>query len=94
MIECSYKWSVKINESKTLRQRFALWLRYLAARIDQRVSLAIDIQTTPPLTAAEKSECLVFGIGKVKFAVEQTTRSKAEERCLDYVMKTKHAAAD
>lgn len=94
MIECSYKWGFACNEKRTFRQRLALWLRDLATRIDGRISLAIDIQATPPLTNAEKVECVLFGLGKVRFAVEQTARSKAEERCLDYILKAKHDAAD
>lgn len=64
----------------------------LASKIDGRLSLAIDIETKPALSASEKVECVAFGLGQIKRAVEETTRTKAEELILEVVMKARHEA--
>lgn len=89
MIEATFEWAFRCNERRTLRQRLGHGLRMLAAIIDGRLSLAIDIETKPALSTTEKVECVAFGLGQIKRAVEVTTRTKAEELILDCVMKAR-----
>lgn len=92
MITASFEWAFRCNERRTPRQRFAHALRMLASTIDGRLSLAIDIETKPPLSTSEKCECVAFGLGQIKKAVEASTRTAAEELILDCVMKARHDA--
>lgn len=90
MLTAEYQWRFHSNRTLTLREKVGAMLRALAWRIDGRISLAIDIQTTPPLNFVQKLECIQFGLGQMKVAVNDTTRDAACERILDVVMKRKH----
>lgn len=90
MLSAEYQWRFNVNRTLSLRERLGAMLRALAWRIDGRISLAIDIQTTPPLNLMQQLECIKFGIGQMKVAVEDTSRDAACERILDVVMKGKH----
>lgn len=92
MIQSSYEWTFRVNARQTLRQRVCHLLRALASRIDGRLSLAIDIQTKPPISDRSKLECVAFGLGQIKWAIEETTRSTAQDLVLDYVLKANHDA--
>lgn len=83
--ESTYTWSFKCNEAATPRQKIGNALRQLAERFDGRISLAIDIQGTPPITQQQKVECVLFGLGKIRFAAQETVRAEAQERMLELI---------
>lgn len=90
MLSASFEWSFRINRTKTLREKIGAALRSLAWRIDGRLSLAIDIESTPSLSTEQKVECIQFATRQMKMAVADTGKTAAEERLLDVVMKEKH----
>jgi len=90
MLTATFEWSVRINLTNNLREKIGAALRSLAYRIDGRLSLAIDIESTPPLSLEQKVECIQFANRQMKMAVADTVKTAAEERVLDVVMKEKH----
>lgn len=90
MFSVEYEWAFRCNRKIGARARIGSFLRWLADRLDGQTTLAIEIKSVPPLTDAQKIECVVFGTRQMKVAVEDCVRTAAEERILDVVMKEKH----
>jgi hypothetical protein len=90
MLTVGFEWRFQVNQTKTVREWLGAALRSLACRVDGRLSLAIDIDTSPPISSQQKIECIKFGFGQMKIAIEDTVRAEATERILDVVMKEKH----
>lgn len=92
MLTASFEWSFRVNRNATLRERIGAGLRSLASRIDGRLSLAIQIESTPPLSLAQKVECITFATRQLRAAIADTVKTAAEERILDVVMKEKNGS--
>ena len=88
-VEANFQWSLRVNRQTTLREKVGAVLRRLAWRIDGRLTLAIAIESTPPLGLEQQIECVRFGLGQLQFAVADTVRTAAEERVLEALMKGK-----
>lgn len=92
MLSAAYEWRLAINERKSLREKVGMVLRDIATRLDGRSSIAIDIQTTPPLSYGDRLMCIKAGFKTIQFALEETTRTEAAERILDVLMKAKNGS--
>lgn len=93
MLTSSFEWSFRVNRSQTIREKIGSALRSLAWRVDGRVSLAIAIESTPPLSQEQKIECIQFATRQLKMAIEDTVKTLAEERILDVVMKERNGTS-
>jgi len=82
MLTASFEWSFRVNRNATLRERIGAGLR----------SLAIQIESTPPLSLAQKVECITFATRQLRAAIADTVKTAAEERILDVVMKEKNGS--
>ena len=88
--QCDYTWSFRVNTDASLRQRIGSALRRLADALDRRVSLAVEIETTPRITTDDKVACVKFGLGRIRWAVEDTVRNACVEQILELKRKEKH----
>lgn len=89
MIECKYHWRFACNHLRTRRQRIGHWLRNLATKIDGRISLAIELESTPAISTLEKVECVKFGLGKIEWALRETVIVQAQENVLAEIIKVR-----
>lgn len=74
-----YWYKCRINASAGWREHLADVLRALAAKLDGRCNLAVEIATIPPLTEERRTDCLVAGAQAIRRQVEQETHSAALE---------------
>lgn len=93
MFKVSYEWSFKINRNATLREKIGAALRNLAWHIDGRITLAVDIRSTPPLNWSQKAECIQFVNKRLGEAIGETVVAEAEERLLGAILKERHGAS-
>lgn len=91
MYSANYKWHFRVNgQAKRWQERLGDALRALAQRIDGRVTLGIAIETSPPISDADKIACVKHGLGAMQWAVEQSTRLECIENVL--TMEVRHGA--
>jgi len=64
----------------TWRERLATVLRNWAQRIDGQVSLAVTVQTTPPISPAQRVECWRQAVQAWDRALHDTTHAEACEQ--------------
>ncbi len=82
MVSAKYKWHFRVNAAQGWREKLGAALRALAQRIDGRLSLAIAIETAPPISAADRVACVKHGLGAMEWAVEEATRLECIENVL------------
>ena len=82
MYSADYKWHFRVNVAQGWREKLGNALRMLAQRIDGRLSLAIAIETAPPLNQDDKVACVKHGLGAMQWAVEQSVRLACAENIL------------
>ena len=68
------------EKPQTLAQRVAVVLRDIADRLDGRESLAIRLQSTPPLTQRAKAECVHEGLLHLARCAEASLWEEVTER--------------
>ena len=90
MYEAAYKWTFRVNAPRSLCQRIGAALRRLADLVDRRISLALEIVTTPPIASKERAACVAFGVEQMRWAVEESARAACAEEVLRFQRKEKH----
>ena len=85
--EFDYSWSFHANQNRSLRHRLGSLLRRTADLLDRRISVALEISTTPQISVEDRDSCVLFGVRQMCRAVEESAKSAGIEHVLGYVMK-------
>ena len=78
----TFRYRVTVNTDAGWRQRVGNALRILAWWIDGRFTLAVSIDTTPPLPAKQRLACLDQAHPAIERAVESELRIEVLERLM------------
>ena len=79
-----YRWRVRTNAySSSLREQAARLMRGLADRLDHRVTLAIEIYTTPALPEVVKTRCVRMGLAEMERIVGLAAAEEARDRLFE-----------
>lgn len=73
---------VKVNNDETWRERIGNVLHALAAMVDRRTVLAIEIQTVPPISAETKREIILKGIDHMISLASEAVKAEGNEALL------------
>lgn len=79
-IEMQWSYTMLVNVNRTLRQRIGAALRGLASRIDKRISLAVEIQTSPGIKVGA---C----VNRALDDLERYVRNEVEAECEEAVFR-------
>lgn len=85
-----YEWRLGINLPRSFRDRIGDAFRAIASRIDRRYTVAIAVSAKPALARSEQIACINHGLGQIKWALEETTRTQAVELVLAEIIKERH----
>lgn len=82
VIERKWSYRVRVNANRTLRQRIGAALRKLASRIDKRISLAVEIQTSPGIDPQKVVACVKRALDDLERYVRNEVEAECEEAVL------------
>lgn len=68
------------------RQRLAFALRRLASRLDGRWTLAVRIDSDPPLTPTQQHQCILAGVKAMHRAVHGEVQLEAQDELLSHLL--------
>lgn len=74
-----YSWRVAVNTPRTWRERLAHRLHVLAERIDGRVSIAVTVESTPPLSKPQVQAAVSSTFKGLCLAIDSTVHADALE---------------
>lgn len=81
-VEVTFSWTFRANCPRTWRQRVATRLHDWIARIDGRNVIAIEVRTSPQLSANTVAECMNDGLRHSCRVLAEACRTEALERAL------------
>lgn len=82
VIKMQWSYWVRVNVNRTLRQRIGAALRKLASRIDKRISLAVEIQTSPGIDPQKVVACVKRALDDLERYVRNEVEAECEEAVL------------
>lgn len=75
-------WVFRVNLPRGWRQHVGQWLRRLAARIDGRWSLAIEVRTDPPIDSVTTRAVIRAGMKHAERLLTNETEAAACDRVM------------
>jgi hypothetical protein len=80
-MSCDWSLLFLVNKPVGWRAKLASWLDRQASKLDGRIRVAIQIETSPPglLSQAQKTEC----IGKAYPIISRNLQTLTEMECMD-----------
>ena len=80
--EMDYSYSFRSNSPRGWRQRLAQWLCRMAARLDGRFVMAVEVTTRPALSRVYVSQALGVGLDVSKRLVVEAVEASVIDRLM------------
>ena len=75
-------WVIRVNSPRGWRQRIAHWLHGLAVRIDNRWSIAVEVESDPPIGTAAQAAVIKAGMKHAERLLSNEVETAACERVM------------